>query len=197
MRLRFTGPARRRPQAGEVVVVVSPSFGEEQKKTLSGASHRCVLDEIAAGLEEEGLAARFVKCFETADLGRMAAIASGLSGSGISVAVQAKGTAVIHQKNLSPLFNLELFSQAPQLGRALYREIGKSAGRYAKGDPPVPIPSVIKPEVRRFLVGSAVRHSHDAGCADGGRGPEEFEYTALSGAERDEACVHIQPGIIL
>jgi hypothetical protein len=61
----------------------------------------------------------------------------------------------------------------------MYREIGKSAGKYAKGELPAPIPPVIKPEVRRFLVRSAVLHSRDAAGADRERGPEEFEYAAL------------------
>jgi propanediol dehydratase medium subunit len=49
-----------------------------------------------------------------------------LSGSGISVGIQSKGTTVIHQQGL-PLSNLELFPQAPLLTLETYRQIGKNA----------------------------------------------------------------------
>lgn len=160
----------------EVVVAVTPSFGESQKKTLGNVPHLHVLDEIKAGLEEEGLAARFIKCYQSADLGVIASIASKLSGSGISIGVQSKGTTVIHQKDLSPLSNLELFSQGPQLTRDLFRQIGRSAGKYAKGQLPTPIPSVVDPGVRRFLVKSAILHYADTNCVVRGKAPVEFEY---------------------
>ena len=67
------------------------------------------------------------------DLGVIASIGSKLSGSGIGIGIQSKGTTVIHQKYLSPLANLELFSQAPQIDAEMYREIGKAAGQYARG----------------------------------------------------------------
>jgi propanediol dehydratase large subunit len=177
------GPAKFGIRKDEVVIAVSPSFGVEQKKTLGNVSHLHVLDEIASGLEEEGIRGRFVKSYETSDLGAMAAIASGLSGSGIGIAVQSKGTSVIHQKDLSPLFNLELFSQAPQLDRKLYRAIGKSAGKYAKGELPKPIPAIIDPEVRRYLVSSAILHYNDTNCVVRQKPPVEFEYAAANADE--------------
>ena len=164
----------------EVVVAVSPSFGTDQKKTLGDVPHLTVLNEIAAGLEEEGIQARFVKCYESADLGVVASIGSTLSGSGISIGIQAKGTTVIHQKGLSPLSNLELFSQAPQLTPELFRQIGKSAGKYAKGDTPTPIPSVVDPGVRRYLVESAMLHNADTGCVVHKKDPVEFTYEGVN-----------------
>lgn len=167
----------------EVVIVVSPSFGVTQCMTLGKVSHLRVLDEIAAGLEEEGIQARFVKCYESTDLGVMASIGSKLSGSGISIGVQSKGTSVIHQKDLSPLFNLELFSQAPQLTAEMFRQIGKSAGKYAKGEVPTPIPSVVDPGVRRFLVKSAILHCEDTDCVIHQKKPMEFIYKKGNGHE--------------
>lgn len=160
----------------EVVVCVSPSFGESQKKTMSGLPHLDVLNEVRAGLEEEGVCARFVKCYESTDLGVIASIGSKLSGSGISIGIQAKGTAVIHQKDLSPLSNLELFSQAPQIDANRFRQIGKSAAKYAKGQAPRPIPAAIDPEVRRYLVKSALLHNLDMECAVRQKQPVEFQY---------------------
>lgn len=179
-----TGPAGKGKVENEVVVVVSPSFGVKQRMTLGKVSHLRVLDEIAAGLEEEGVLARFVKCYESTDLGVMASIGSKLSGSGISIGVQSKGTSVIHQKDLSPLFNLELFSQGPQLTAELFREIGKSAGKYAKGQIPMPIPSVVDPGVRRFLVKSAILHGEDTNCVVRQKKPMEFIYKKGDGHEQ-------------
>ena len=45
---------------------------------------------------------------------------------GIGIGIQSKGTTVIHQRDLLPLSNLELFSQAPLLTLETYRQIGKT-----------------------------------------------------------------------
>ena len=65
-----------------------------------------------------------------------------MSGSGISIGVQSKGTTVIHQRDLPPLSNLELFPQAPLLTPETYRLIGKNAAKYAKGETPNPVPTL-------------------------------------------------------
>lgn len=49
----------------------------------------------------------------TADTSFLGLSAAGLSGSGIGIGIQAKGTAVIHQIGRLPHNNLELFSNAP------------------------------------------------------------------------------------
>ncbi len=61
---------------------------------------------------------------------------------GISVAIQSKGTTIIHQKDQAPLSNLELFPQAPVLTLDAYRQIGKNAAQYAKGMSPNPVPTI-------------------------------------------------------
>ena len=75
----------------------------------------------------------------TIDVGLIGLTAARLSGSGIGIGLQGKGTALIHRRDLAPLANLELFSVAPQLTAEMYRELGKNAGRHAKGMTPVPI----------------------------------------------------------
>jgi propanediol dehydratase medium subunit len=125
--------------ADEVVIGLAPAFGTRQTETINGLSHYDVLREIAAGIEEEGLRARFVKMYDTSDVSFIALAAAKLSGSGIGIGVQSKGTTVIHQKDLYPLTNLELFPQAPLMTLAIYRQIGKNAARYAKGQSPTPI----------------------------------------------------------
>ncbi|MBZ4644550.1 MAG: glycerol dehydratase medium subunit [Petroclostridium sp.] len=137
--IRETGEAAVGLYNDEVVIGVAPAFGESQTETINGLSHYDVLREIAAGIEEEGLRYRFVKVYNTSDVSFIALTAAKLSGSGIGIGLQSKGTAVIHQKDLFPLTNLELFPQAPLITKEIYRKIGKNAARYAKGLSPTPI----------------------------------------------------------
>ncbi len=65
--------------------------------------------------------------------------AARLAGSGIGIGLQAKGTALIHRRDLAPLMNLELFSVAPLVTRDMYRAMGINAGRHAKGGTPDPV----------------------------------------------------------
>ena len=83
-----------------------------------------------------------VRVENSTDLGMIGSIASKLSGSGIGIGIQSKGTTVIHQRDLPPLDNLELFSIAPLLTLDMYRNIGKNAALYAKGRQPPTIPIV-------------------------------------------------------
>ena len=76
---------------------------------------------------------RVIKVLRTSDVGFMGLDAAKLSGSGIAIGLQSKGTAVIHQKDLYPLSNLELFPQAPLMTLETYRKIGQNAARYVKG----------------------------------------------------------------
>lgn len=134
-----TGTAPSGLYVDEVVVGLAPAFGTQQTQTICGLDHFDVLREISAGIEEEGLRVRFVKMYATSDVSFNALTAAKLSGSGIGIGLQSKGTIVIHQKDLYPLTNLELFPQAPLLTLEIYRQIGKNAARYAKGQSPTPI----------------------------------------------------------
>ncbi|GMO01032.1 propanediol/glycerol family dehydratase medium subunit [Parageobacillus thermoglucosidasius] len=125
----------------EVVIGLGPAFGKYQTKTIVGVPHADLLKEVIAGIEEEGLAARVIKVYHTSDVGFIAHHAAKLSGSGIGIGIQSKGTTVIHQKDLQPLNNLELFPQAPLLDLETYRAIGKNAAKYAKGESPNPVPT--------------------------------------------------------
>jgi propanediol dehydratase medium subunit len=138
--LKETGAARPGMSKDEVIVAVGPAFGASQTKTIVDLPHSSVLKEIVAGIEEEGLKARIVKVYKTSDVSVIANSMAKLSGSGIAVGLQSKGTAVIHQKDLAPLNNLELFPQAPLVDLATFRAIGKNAAKYAKGESPNPVP---------------------------------------------------------
>jgi propanediol dehydratase large subunit len=134
-----TGSAEVSYDPREVVIGVSPATGKDIWVTLSGLSVADAITEILAGLEEEGCVGRIVRINDSLDLGMIGLTAARLSGSGVSVGLQAKGTALIHRRDLAPLANLELYSVAPTITRELYRMMGINAGRHAKGATPEPV----------------------------------------------------------
>jgi propanediol dehydratase large subunit len=137
--IQVTGTALPGHDSRDVVIGVSPATGRDIWRTLSGAGVLEVLGEFLAGLEEEGCAGRIVRINDTVDLGRIGLGAAQLSGSGIGIGLQAKGTALIHRRDLAPLANLELYSVAPTVTLELYRLMGINAGRHARGMTPEPV----------------------------------------------------------
>jgi propanediol dehydratase large subunit len=136
--ITLVGPAQPGSDPREVVVGVSPATGREIWRTLSGLTVVDVLRELLAGIEEEGCVGRVVRINDTLDLGMVGLSAARLAGSGIAVGLQAKGTALIHRRDLPPLANLELYSVAPALEREHYRLLGVNAARHARGATPEP-----------------------------------------------------------
>ena len=141
MTVAESGEAVKGVASDEVVIGLAPAFGTRQTKTIIELPHDKVLREIIAGIEEEGLKWRVIKVYHSSDVAFVAHTAAEYSGSGIGVGIQSKGTTVIHQKDLPILSNLELFSQAPLLDLDTYRQIGKNAAKYAKGESPTPVPT--------------------------------------------------------
>ncbi len=137
-RLVEVGQAKRGTKQ-EVIVAVGPAFGKELTKTIGGLDHEAVLRAILTGVAKEGLVARIVKVKHTSDCAAIGAIGSDLSGSGIGIGLQSRGTAVIHQRGLARLNNLELFPQSPSLTLETYEAIGRNAARYAKHEPARPV----------------------------------------------------------
>lgn len=136
------GEAKKGVKSDEVIIALAPAFGKFQTETITHIPHEDVLKEIMAGIEEEGLRPRVIRVLRTSDVSILANDGAKLSGSGIGIGIQSKGTTVIHQKDLFPLTNLELFPQAPLLEREHYRMIGKNAAKYAKGESPKPVPQM-------------------------------------------------------
>lgn len=170
----------------EVVVGLAPAFGTRQTDTINGLTHYDVLREIAAGIEEEGLRPRFVKVYATSDVSFIALTAAKLSGSGIGIGIQSKGTAVIHQKDLYPLTNLELFPQAPLLTLDIYRNIGKNAARYAKGQSPTPIATQNDCMTRpKYQAKAAILHIKETELCDTEKAPAALEIRFERGGTSD------------
>jgi propanediol dehydratase medium subunit len=162
LQLREEGEARPGTDRNEVVIGVPPAFGTAMTKTIIDIPHLEVLREMMAGIEEEGLSARLVRVNKTADVGFIAHEAAKLSGSGIGIGTISRGTTVIHQKDLAPLQNLELFSQSPLVERDTFRAIGRNAAKYAKGEQPAPVPVRNDPMARpRYQGLAALLHNKE------------------------------------
>ncbi|WP_283678464.1 propanediol/glycerol family dehydratase medium subunit [Lentilactobacillus sp. Marseille-Q4993] len=160
----------------EVVIAVAPAFAEEITRTMIKTPHKDVLRQVIAGIEEEGLKARVVKVYRTSDVSFCAVEGDSLSGSGITVGIQSKGTTIIHQKDQEPLNNLELFPQAPVLTLDTYRAIGKNAAQYAKGMSPTPVPTVNDQMSRvQYQALSALMHIQETKQVVVGKPAEEIE----------------------
>lgn len=163
-------------RADEVVIGLAPAFGVHQTKTIIGIEHAKVLKEIIAGIEEEGLNYRFVKIYRTSDVCFVAHDAAELSGSGVGIGIQSKGTTVIHQKDLFPLSNLELFSQAPLINLPTFRAIGKNAAKYAKNESPAPVPVKNDQMARpKYQAIAALLHIKETEYADRNKKPQELK----------------------
>lgn len=162
----------------EVVLALTPAFGTTFSKTIVDVPHAEVLRQIFAGVEEEGLKIRVVRVYHTADVAFMAHQAAKLSGSGIGIGVLSRGTSVIHQKDLAPLSNLELFPQSPLLDAMTFRAIGKNAAKYAKSEQPTPVPTKNDPMARpRYQGLAALLHNKEARFLDRTKAPVEVKVT--------------------
>lgn len=144
----------------EVGIGIGAAFGIKIHYTINGLPVDKVLKEIMAGIEEEGMIPKVYRIMRTSDVSFMGNDVAKLVGSGIGIGLQSKGTAVIHQKDLYPLTNLELFPQAPLLTLQTYRQIGKNAAKYAKGEQVMPVPIQNDPMCRpKFQVKAALMHT--------------------------------------
>lgn len=168
------GPARPGARRDEIVIAVGPAFGTTLRETLLGLPHRRVLEALIEGVLEEGLQPRLVKIYSTSDCGFIGHQGAQLSGSGVAIGIQSKGTTVIHRHDLQPLDNLELFPQAPNLTLDSYRVIGRNAAKYAKGEPVLPVPVQIDNMARlKYIVKTTILHRRETEQVAPGRPAEE------------------------
>ncbi|ENC7330559.1 TPA: propanediol dehydratase medium subunit PduD, partial [Escherichia coli] len=172
------GEAQQGTQQDEVIIAVGPAFGLAQTVNIIGIPHKNILREVIAGIEEEGIKARVIRCFKSSDVAFVAVEGDRLSGSGIAIGIQSKGTTVIHQQGLPPLSNLELFPQAPLLTLDTYRQIGKNAARYAKRESPQPVPTLNDQMARpKYQAKSAILHIKETKYVVTGKKPQELRVT--------------------
>jgi propanediol dehydratase large subunit len=180
--LRPTGPAAAGHDPREVVIGVSAAAGRALWTSLSGLGVTEILEELLAGLEEEGAVGRVVRVNDTVDLGWIGLTAARLSGSGIAIGLQAKGTALITRRDLPPLANLELYSVAPTVTRELYRQLGVNAARHAKGSTPEPTRNPYSDEAieARYHTKVVSLVAIERSCVDSTLAPEDLELVSPS-----------------
>ncbi|MCA9950627.1 MAG: propanediol/glycerol family dehydratase medium subunit [Anaerolineales bacterium] len=177
MTMREVGEARQGTSSDEVVIALAPAFGDKLKKrTITGIPHTAVLRELMAGIEEEGMKPRIIRVWHTSDVAFVGKRGAELSGSGIAVAIQSRGTTVIHQRDLQPLQNIELFPQAPVITLETYRNIGRNAARYAKGDSPPPVEQYSDQMARpKYQAIAAVYHIRETEFVDKKKKPMDVQ----------------------
>jgi propanediol dehydratase large subunit len=160
-RLAELGPARAGSQR-EVILAVGPAFGRELTRTIGGLEHEEVLEAILTGVAEEGLPGRILRIAHSSDCAEIGYAGAQLSGSGIAIGLQSRGTTIIHKRGLARLNNLELFPQSPSLSLETYRAIGRNAARYAKGERTTPVPVQVDNWARlRLIVKTALLHRRE------------------------------------
>jgi propanediol dehydratase large subunit len=144
--------AQRGDDPAEVVVAVGPAFGGVILETINGLLHRDVLEALTDGIRAGGGVPRLVRVRRVADVAFIGHEGAGLSGSGVAVGIQSKGTAVIHRADLQPLDNLELFGMSPLYSLTSYRAIGLNAAGYALGRRVGPVPTELDNFARAKLI---------------------------------------------
>ena len=181
IRYQTMGTADLGTEHKEIVVGVSPGFGSKIFRTL--ASHRlsAVLRALQAGIERGGGTLRLVRFWHTADTSFLGLSAARLSGSGLGIGLQSKGTAVIHQKDRLPHNNLELFSNAPITTLEHYENMGFNATVYSRGKLPEPVVVPTNGEAlgARFHARVALIYAIETAMTQDDATPETLQITFL------------------
>ena len=137
-----------------------------------------ILRELIGGITEAGASARVVRMKHTADTSFLGLGAARLAGSGVGIGIQAKGTAVIHQKDRLPHNN------SPITRLEHYRRMGANAAAYALGEMPEPVVVPIRGEAMgsRYHARVALIYAIETELTAEGAVPEEVKVTFLGEA---------------
>jgi propanediol dehydratase large subunit len=175
------GPAVVGGDKRDVVIGISPAFGVKLFQTVAGHPLSAVLRALFVGIAEGGCTARVVRMRHTADTSFLGLSAARLAGSGIGIGIQAKGTAVIHQRDRLPHHNLELFSNSPITKLEHYKRMGANAAAYALGEMPEPIIVPTRGEAMgsRYHARVSLIYAIETEMTSEGAAPEEIDVTFL------------------
>ncbi|HVX35759.1 MAG TPA: propanediol/glycerol family dehydratase large subunit [Hyphomicrobium sp.] len=175
------GPAGTVKDRRDVVIGISPAFGIKLFQTVAGHPLSAVLRALIAGITEGGCTARIVRMRHTADTSFLGLSAARLAGSGVGIGIQAKGTAVIHQKDRLPHNNLELFSNSPITKLDHYKRMGANAAAYAGGDIPEPVIVPTRGEAMgsRYHARVSLIYAIETEMTSEGAEPEEIDISFL------------------
>jgi propanediol dehydratase large subunit len=175
------GEAEQGSDKNEVVIGVSPAFGVKLFQTIGGHPLSEILKVMTAAIEARGQRARIVRFKHTADTSFLGLSAARLSGSGIGIGLQAKGTAVIHQRDRLPHNNLELFSNAPITQIEHYRRLAANAAAYVVGELPEPVVVPMRGQAMgsRYHARVAMIYAIETALTAKGMRPEEVKVRFL------------------
>jgi propanediol dehydratase medium subunit len=175
------GPAAKGTDAADVVVALGPAFGGTIRRTIADLDHRDVLDAVCEGIREEGGEPRMVRVRRVADVAFIAHDGARVSGSGVAIGLQSKGTAVIQRADLQPLDNLELFGMSPLYTLESYRAMGRNAAGYALGKRVGPVPTQLDNFARaKLIVRTTLLHARETQAIEPGAEPVEVELVAAT-----------------
>ena len=161
--------------ANEIVIAVGPAFLADLTETINGLPHAAVLDAIVDGVGEAGGAPRVIRVRRSSDVAFIAHDGAKLSGSGIALGIQSKGTAVIHRADLEPLDNLELFGMSPLYSLDSYRAMGRNAAGYALGESVGPVPTELDNFARaKLIVRTTLLHARETRAVTPGAAAREL-----------------------
>ena len=170
------GEAVKGDDPAEVVVAVGPAFAAAIRRTIADLHHRDVLEAICDGVREGGGVPRIVRVRRVADVAFIAHDGARLSGSGVALGLQSKGTAVIHRADLEPLDNLELFGMSPLYTLESYRAMGQNAAGYALGKRVGPVPTQLDNYARaKLIVRTTLLHARETQAVVAGAAPLDLE----------------------
>ena len=158
------------------MIAVGPAFGAELRSTINGLEHPAVLRALCDGVREGGAEPRLVRVRRVSDVAFIGHDGAKLSGSGVAVGIQSKGTALIHRADLEPLDNLELFGMSPLYTLESYRAIGRNAAGYALGHRVGPVPAELDNFARaKLIVMTTLLHARETACVVPWAPPVELE----------------------
>jgi hypothetical protein len=173
--VRELGEAARGERTDEIVIAVGPAFGDGLQATINGLPHADVLDALVEGAREGGAEPRLVRVRRVSDVAFIGHDGARLSGSGVAVGLQSKGTALIHRADLQPLDNLELFGMSPLYSLESYRAIGRNAAGYALGRQVGPVPTMMDNFARaKLIVKTTLLHARETAAVVPGAPPVEL-----------------------
>jgi propanediol dehydratase large subunit len=163
----------------QVVVAVGPAFADTIRTTIADLRHEDVLEAVCEGVRDGGATPRIVRVRRVADVAFIAHEGARLSGSGIALGIQSKGTAVIHRADLEPLDNLELFGMSPLYTLESYRAMGRNAAGYALGRRVGPVPTELDNFARaKLIVKTTLLHARETHAVQPGAPAVELELAA-------------------
>ena len=173
-------PAAKGSDPTEVVVAVGPAFADGIRATINDLDHRDVVEAVCAGVRDGGGVPRLIRVPGVADVAFIGHAGARLSGSGVALGLQSKGTAVIHRADLEPLDNLELFGMSPLYSLDSYRAMGLNAAGYALGRRVGPVPTELDNFARaKLIVRTTLLHARETAAVRPGEPPVEVELAAV------------------